>query len=278
MGQGDNFKRDNLPTMLQIRCLNELECLGNHRGCVALIARKCRVNHSSVSRCLKNSCEQGYLTTSYQFTIYGRAWLAGYKMLLEDLEGYLCRIGMQEKEIPAYKKRLIETFDYHMLTAMVRNDHDMRKICTAENRGTTSKNYLRGALKPGSHPVYYMIYRMESKNGNRKSMANRAFLKPAYLTHNKRGSWLELTICEMQEHSRVNKIKMIGHLQSLKYEQGGMLFQAEVKEGKVRIPLEAFQLRKKRGGEIKGVAAITVTCNVGRLHMPESTALLIFWI
>lgn len=38
MAQGDNFKRENLPTMQQLQYLMELEKLGNRRGNVAMIA------------------------------------------------------------------------------------------------------------------------------------------------------------------------------------------------------------------------------------------------
>lgn len=53
MAQGDNFKRENLPTMQQLQYLTELEKLGNRRGNVAMIADICGVHHGSVSRYLK---------------------------------------------------------------------------------------------------------------------------------------------------------------------------------------------------------------------------------
>ena len=31
-------------------------------------------------------------------------------------------------------------------------------------------------------------------------------------------------------------------------------------------------------GNVKGMVSITVTCSVGKAHMPESTALLMFWL
>ncbi len=35
---------------------------------------------------------------------------------------------------------------------------------------------------------------------------------------------------------------------------------------------------KTRQGNVKGMVSITVTCSVGKAHMPESTALLMFWL
>ena len=71
---------------------------------------------------------------------------------------------------------------------------------------------------------------------------------------------------------------MEGHLQSLKYEQGGVLHLARITGGRLRLPLEACTLRRRSGGGIRGELAVTVTCNVGRVHMPESTAMLVFWL
>ena len=35
---------------------------------------------------------------------------------------------------------------------------------------------------------------------------------------------------------------------------------------------------KTRQGNVKGMVSITVTCSVGKAHMPERTALLMFWL
>ena len=107
MAQGDNFKRENLPTMQQLQYLMELEKLGNRRGNVAMIADICGVHHGSVSRYLKICCENGLLTKEYTFTPNGKLWLDGYKKLIGDLEVYLHNIGMAESEIPGHTKRMI---------------------------------------------------------------------------------------------------------------------------------------------------------------------------
>ena len=71
---------------------------------------------------------------------------------------------------------------------------------------------------------------------------------------------------------------MTGRLSSLKYEEQGQLFEAAIREGRVRIPLNACHFMKTRHGNVKGMIPITVTCSVGKAHMPESTALLMFWM
>lgn len=48
-------------------------------------------------------------------------------------------------------------------------------------------------------------------------------------------------------------------------------------EAKVYIPLSAFKMHRWPGGEQIASIPITVTGSVGRMHMPESTALLSVW-
>ncbi|MFR4896271.1 MAG: hypothetical protein ACLUB0_08880 [Blautia hansenii] len=70
---------------------------------------------------------------------------------------------------------------------------------------------------------------------------------------------------------------MRGHLESLKYRDRGILCQADIRAGRLKIPLRVFAFRKKQDGTLKGILPVTVSASVGRTHMPESTALLIFW-
>lgn len=277
MEQGQAFKRNKRPTMLQLRYLMELEKVGNRRGFVAMIADVCGVNHGSVSRYFKSCCESGYLTKDYEFTDLGSVWLDGYKNLIRDLEEYLRKIGIAEKELQENIRDMIENIDYYTLTSMLRSHEKMRSIRSLEKKEVLSRNFLEEVLGYGKQMVYFTLFRMDNSE-NSISMANRGFVKPALLRHNKRASWLELSVCDMRAKSRVNGKEMIGHLESLKYEQNGMLHMAEVRDGRFRIPLSACRFHRRQGGEIKGMIPVTATCSVGRTHMPESTALLIFWL
>ena len=89
---------------------------------------------------------------------------------------------------------------------------------------------------------------------------------------------MELTTREMHAHSRIDGADMRGRLSSLKYVDQGQLYEAAIREGKVRIPLSACRFMKTHLGNVKGMVSITVTCSVGKAHMPESTALLMFWL
>lgn len=278
MAQGENLKRDNLPTMQLIRCLAELKKLGGKRGSVAAIARACGVHHGSVSRYLKISCEKGYLTEDYSFTKYGDAWLEGYQKLLEEIPLFLKKAGVPEKSIPGNVRSLIENTEYTTLVSLIRYDRS-RKDDFQGQKGTAARNILSEVLEYGASEVFFLLLKMDRGQDERGiSMANQGFCKPGTLRHNKRGSWLELTICDMSAQSHIDGISMKGRLETLKYEQGGVLHRAKINGDKVRLPLEACRLLRKQGGGIRGEIPVIVTCNVGRVHMPESTALLVFWL
>lgn len=269
------------PSLLQIRYLLELEKNGRKRGIIALIADTCGVSHGPVSRFFKECISQGYLTENYEFTVEGQRALITYKRLLRDIRLYLRDIKIPEKEITDKTRQLIENVDYDLLMLMTRNagqtrEHQNHK--PDENGDDMGSYFLEKVLQKGVFPVAIALHQISRKSETALSMAHQGFSHLAYVRHNNRGSWLELTIREMHARSRIDDSYMTGHLSSLKYENQGQLYEAAVKAGRIRIPLNACRFFRGRLGNVKGTVLITVTCSVGKAHMPESTALLTFWM
>ena len=125
----------------------------------------------------------------------------------------------------------------------------------------------------GNHPVVISILQTD---GSRRSMAENGFEPLGIVKRNKRGCYLELTIREMHAVSRINGKQMKGHLTCLKYLQGDMYKIADVKNGRIKIPLNACGFQNFDHGTLRGNLLITVSSSVGEAHMPESTARLIF--
>lgn len=282
MESGENLKRKNLPTMQQLQYLIELENLKTERGFVVLIAEKCGVTHGVVSRFLKSCIDNGYLTEDYRFTEFGQSWLNDYRKLMSDLEEYLRAVGIPEQELKENVRTLIENTEMHTLKAMVRNYENTIVMERMRKRGGVPehmKNELRQHEKCG---VYFKIYRI--KNCGQKvendpfSMANRGFEKLASLGKDDSGYYLEFRLREMSAGSRVDGTPMSGWLEQLKYELQGVMKLAVIQDRKLKMPLEAFRFHHSQGGEMIGMAPVTVTCSVGRTHMPESTALMVVWL
>lgn len=278
MDQGEIFKRKNRPTIQQLQYLSELKEQENKRGIVSYVAQKCQVNHSSVSRFFKDCCQNGFLTEKYELTEAGENWISSYEDLMEKLLVYLKKIGIPEREQVSVRKDMIENMDYSVLTAILRNDRRGNSANSMGKRELFAKNILEEVLKYGNRQVYFMFYQTHRDGTMNVSMANRGFQKPGLLRHNKRTSRLELTVCEMKAHSRFDGQEMIGKLESLKYEYQGILHQAELRGDTLLIPLNACSFHRRKGGGVKGFLPVVIDCSVGFVHMPESTALLVFWM
>lgn len=216
MEKGEHLKRQNRPTMLQLKYLQGLSRVEKKRGTQGSIAEYYNVNRSTVNRFFKNCIERGILTEALEFTVEGNEL---------------------DQEI---------------------------------------QNNLQ---KCERHPVVFRLYRMNKKPGqSRDSMAMRGFEETAEIVQDKGESYLELKVKDMSAHSRVRGETMVGKLKTLKYEHDEVLETDDIVNNIVRIPMEACKIHKWTGVGTMGVVPVTVTCSVGLVHMPESTALLYFWV
>ena len=227
-------------TVLQIQYLTELEQLEKGRGIIGAVAAKCGVKHPTVSRFFKSCIEKGYLTESLEFTDKGKKMLRWHQKVQKDVREYLERSGITEG-IDDVLKGMIENIDYRRLEEL-------------------TKSHMR----------------ILQTDGSRRSMAENGFEPLGIVKRNKRGCYLELTIREMHAVSRINGKQMKGHLTCLKYLQGDMYKIADVKNGRIKIPLNACVFQNFDHGTLRGNLLITVSSSVGEAHMPESTARLIF--
>ena len=277
------------PSMLQIQYLLELEKVGKKRGSVALIADTCGVSHGPISRFFKECIKREYLTEKYEFTAEGTHALVTYKKLLRDVKLYLKAMNIPEKEIPEKMKQLIENVDYDLLRTMIRNarqateqtseqDKNQKDVQDDQYNKDSNAYFIEKILEKGKFQVGIAIHQISRNSETRLSMAHQGFEHLAYIRNNTRGSWLDLTIREIHGRSRIDGTEMSGHLSSLKYEKQGQLYEAVIKDGHLKIPLSACHFFRGRMGNVKGTVHITVSCNVGNAHMPESTAVLTFWM
>ena len=277
------------PSMLQIQYLMELEKVGKKRGSVTMIADICGVSHGPVSRFFKECMERGYLKEKYEFTAEGTHALLIYKKLLRDVKLYLKAMNIPEKEIPEKMRQLIENVDYDLLRNMIRNgrqtaehiekqDKSQEDARDSQHSRESNAYFIEKILEKGKFQVGIAVHQMSRNSETRISMAHQGFEHLALIRNNTRGSWLELTIREVNGQSRIDGTRMWGHISSLKYEKQGQLYEAVIKDGHLRIPLSACHFFRGRMGNVKGTVHITVACNIGNAHMPESTAVLTFWM
>ena len=278
MEKGEHLKRQNRPTMLQLKYLKELSVSEKNRGVQGSIAERCGVYRSTVNRYFKSCVEKGILTEELEFTDAGKEWLERYSNLYKNLQKYLEEIGGRPDEIEENIDVLVENIDFHMLELMI-NAHAEKKSVYKKRENRLDQETQNNLQKCERHPVVFRLYRMNKKAGkNRDSMAMRGFEEIAEIVQEHGESYLELKLKEMTAHSRANGEAMAGKLKTLKYEHEEILETAEIKGNRVRIPMRACRMRKWTGVGTMGSVPVTVTCSVGEMHMPESTALLFFWV
>ena len=278
MEKGEHLKRQNRPTMLQLKYLQGLSRVEKKRGTQGSIAGYYNVNRSTVNRFFKNCIERGILTEALEFTVEGQEWLERYVKLYENLQKYLEEIGARPEEIEETIDVMVEDIDIHMLELMI-NAHAEKKSVYKRKENELDQEIQNNLQKCERHPVVFRLYRMNKKPGqSRDSMAMRGFEETAEIVQDKGESYLELKVKDMSAHSRVSGETMVGKLKTLKYEHDEVLETADIVNNIVRIPMEACKIHKWTGVGTMGVVPVTVTCSVGLVHMPESTALLYFWV
>ena len=278
MEKGEHLKRQNRPTMLQLKYLQGLSRVEKKRGAQGSIAEYYNVNRSTVNRFFKNCIERGILTEALEFTVEGQEWLDRYVRLYENLQKYLEEIGARPEEIEETIDVMVEDIDIHMLELMI-NAHAEKKSVYKRKENELDQEIQNNLQKCERHPVVFRLYRMNKKPGqSRDSMAMRGFEETAEIVQDKGESYLELKVKDMSAHSRVSGETMVGKLKTLKYEHDEVLGTVDIVNNIVRIPMEACKIHKWTGVGTMGVVPVTVTCSVGLVHMPESTALLYFWV
>ena len=278
MEKGEHLKRQNRPTMLQLKYLQGLSRVEKKRGAQGSIAEYYNVNRSTVNRFFKNCIERGILTEALEFTVEGQEWLDRYVRLYENLQKYLEEIGARPEEIEETIDVMVEDIDIHMLELMI-NAHAEKKSVYKRKENELDQEIQNNLQKCERHPVVFRLYRMNKKPGqSRDSMAMRGFEETAEIVQDKGESYLELKVKDMSAHSRVSGETMVGKLKTLKYEHDEVLETVDIVNNIVRIPMEACKIHKWTGVGTMGVVPVTVTCSVGLVHMPESTALLYFGV
>ena len=141
-----------------------------------------------------------------------------YKQMLQGLDFSLKRQGIKDLE---QRQRsiavLVNGLNVQNLQAVI----DSRENTSVPQLGIGEKSIdIIGCLDQGRFDVRIALFQVYQEKTWHLSMADQGFESMAVVARHTRGNWLELTIREMQAHSRIDGRMMQGHLASLKYEQG----------------------------------------------------------
>lgn len=260
----------------QVKYLTLLDASEQKRGIVQQIADRCGVKHPTVSRFFKSCIESGYLREDLTLTEKGRRILVWNQKLEGEVREYLTDLGVDEG-IDDFTRGILENVDYNTIEKVI----SKRAVISSHRKMQKASPVvtdISDIIHSGEHQVCISLFRINPPERVEKSMADRGFERMGKVVHHPEAeqSYLELTVKEMHAVSRVDGQDMSGHLSSLKYLSQGSLKEAEIKDGKVRIPLDVCTYEIFDHGIIWGNVSVTVACSVGAAHMPESTARLMF--
>lgn len=156
-----------------------------------------------------------------------------------------------------------------------------RAKLAVQDRTQVSGGELCRYLPDGEYRVPFFIYRANGrgKSPDILSMANAGFEQPSiFKVHHGFGTFY-MTSKPMIAKSRVSGLEMQGKVESVKYMEGKMYIPCD-QEGDV-FSFPAFRMRFQNilsdGRQVlHGSAKLSMRCDVGIMHMPESVAVAVF--
>ncbi|MFV0529354.1 MAG: hypothetical protein ACK5MN_11640 [Lachnospiraceae bacterium] len=270
-------------TKLQYQYLLEYENLLTEHKKIGLreLGRRVQVSAATLSRFFNYCVVEGILTDKFDLTPYGRLLLDRYRERRRRIAKWLERKGLTHEHAYEQAAQILEYCSEETVSVFSK----LGEFCLAcelleqerETVKTFDGSHLCSYLAPGEYSVSFTFYRENDQLPGRISMANNGFVHPARLVCKKRGGYLELNIVTMQAVSRSSKEEMSGRVQSMHYEEGHRMKVMRITDDKVRVPLSIVEVTYiQKSGLLRGSVPITISCSLGDVHMPESTALLVF--
>lgn len=247
---------------------------------VSRVASLSGVTHGPVSRFMKTCAEQGYVDDRNYLTESGKFLLKRQQTFLRNVEAFVQGLGLEGEELQKSVKNLAENVDTSLLELMMERERRRQKFdqMWGSQKGgeEVPARAVEELLLSGTHEVEFRLFRSGGEEG--LSMADHGFEHPAVLKKGRDGAWLEFTRKRMQARSRKHGHMMTGQLETLRYEDRGVLKMAPMQEDALRIPVNVFQFAGEAQNEFVGKLYVTIACSVGDEHMPENTALLVIWL
>lgn len=276
------MEKSNHPNVFWLRCLQDVKYQTEEKGKYneAETARKLGVNRSTISRWMKKSQEQGFVSGSEKkLTKKGEEYLRFYDEIEKDLMEYFENLGVEEGNRSQAAAGMIDSVDSAVIRKMCQKEKKhLRYDKIGENEGKEIRQVpyeqLKDFLKAGTYPVDFALYR-QGKDRQTLSMADMGFQKPGYLVYEEDRQYLELAIQEIRAYTK-GGVLLSGHVQSIKYRnRQDVIEELPFMESKVRIPLQAFWFETLSEWEMSGQVQLFMTSSVGERRMPESSAVLI---
>jgi Mn-dependent DtxR family transcriptional regulator len=249
---------------------------------VSQIAIKYNVNRSTVCRSLTALIDQGLLNERYELTSVGKHYLTEYKYKHEIITGWLVKNGIGEETASQDTYKIMEVCSEQTIRMLGQGGEFCKACSYFRKRGhklVIEGNELHQYINRGEYQVPFVFHKDKKRTPEQISMANDAFYHPAILVITKDSGYLSLRTKQMEQKSLIDKLRLAGKVEKIKYEYQNQVKEAVISDTMVKLPIEALKfIYIKEDDILHGYVNLTMTCTVGVIHMPESTAILTIYL
>lgn len=100
-------------------------------------------------------------------------------------------------------------------------------------------NYIN--INKGEYQVPFVFHKDKKRTPEQISMANDAFYHPAILVITKDSGYLSLRTKQMEQKSLIDKVRLAGKVEKIKYEYQNHVKEAIISDTMVKLPIEALK-------------------------------------
>lgn len=254
----------------------------DNKRTISNIALLYGVNKSTVSRVINEFIDSGILDKNYKLTIYGEKFINEYKSKYERLVMWLYKNGIDESIARNDAIEILERCSDSTIK-LLGQAGEFCKACEMfkeiKERMLINGSDLCDYLSEGEYKVPFVFQKDRKRSPEQVSMANEAFYHPSTMVIKKNASYLCLKLKSMKQKSILNKLELTGKMKSMKYEEYGRNKEVIISEEVAYLPVSAIKfVYIKADNILQGYIRLTLSCTVGNVHMPESTAFLIVYL
>ena len=244
------------------------------------ISRTLKINKQTVSRTIMTLEKEGLIDRSDQrhpmLTTRGYEVAQWYENRIHTSMNHLMYEGVNidSAKNDAYHWAL---FNSENTMDIIRSSEKMYRVkYELRDQQRFSGSLLCKLLDHGEYMQPFIIYREHVKDGSNISMANEGFEHPCTLSVKEGEGTIQLKAIDIIHRSGATNSMMRGKIKSLQYFDAGRYIGADRNGDVFTIPASALNFINIGEGMsqvLHGSVCCKMQCNVGILHMPESTAI-----
>lgn len=262
-------------TVVRIRIL--LSILHNQEKGItaAAIAQSLHVSKSTVSRAVEYFQRQKLVQEKkLGLTALGEKIVRQYWERKEMLVSWLVeKVGMERIKAEEEALTMILTVEPKTLEAFLAQIEETRRNCELGGIDGFCEKGIDYLLDDGQYDISFTIYKDSNKQHMKVSMANDGFHHPGQLLVKNGIGIIRLESKKVIRNAPLGNRMLAGQVDSIAYLDNHQYANA-VHEGNVwKWPVSCMKFTYNKGEKIlTGSAILKLSCSVGEIYMPESTA------